>query len=581
MKVIIVVCLSWLLNAHAIASNLTIAEQEKQYQDNLGWAQNAQQGIPNKANGNLNIADYCDGAECVSQVNNPPQKELNDSTINTQKTADFYSNDTAGAMQENFDKGRPDVKSTPTYQYALLGQENAYEITHGISNTYVDCESGSQCIIERIPKQCHRPTNNNVPCTKVPVATVVTGNVTYSCPAGWTRQGVNCVRTIEQCRYDGNNMVSQRGGNSNCASGGTSYTWNGQRVLPSQGYRMGALKSSTSWGSCQGTNWSRRYEICGPVQQTIKATLSCSNGFTLSGGNCIKNTMTWQTQCTLMNSCTVTSQQCIEGRETRIINGIPTTLDCWKYQVNHQCDRPNTCSTLASDCETTSSRCSLMQNGVCIEQELQKSCPEKNCSTTHLQCLDTTFCLDGDCYDGTPTQSQDFNESAAGLAAISEAAEGLGDPPLIFTGKGMQCTDKAFGVADCCKDGGWGTGIGLDKCNEEEEALGQAKEKGITIALGEYCANKVLGVCTRKKKGYCVYDSKLARIVQEQGVKGQLGISLGSAKDPLCEPITPEQLQQINFEHIDFSDFYEDMHDNTNLPSATEIQNRLQSAYGQ
>lgn len=110
MKVIIVVCLSWLLNAHAIASNLTIAEQEKQYQDNLGWAQNAQQGIPNKANGNLNIADYCDGAECVSQVNNPPQKGLNDSTINTQKTADFYSNDTAGAMQENFDKGRPDVK---------------------------------------------------------------------------------------------------------------------------------------------------------------------------------------------------------------------------------------------------------------------------------------------------------------------------------------------------------------------------------------------------------------------------------------------------------------------------------------
>lgn len=64
-------------------------------------------------------------------------------------------------------------------------------------------------------------------------------------------------------------------------------------------------------------------------------------------------------------------------------------------------------------------------------------------------------------------------------------------------------------------------------------------------------------------------------------MKGQLGINLGSAKDPLCEPITPEQLQQINFEHIDFSDFYQDMHDNTNLPSATEIQDRLQSAYGQ
>ncbi|WP_250132702.1 conjugal transfer protein TraN, partial [Vibrio crassostreae] len=47
-----------------------------------------------------------------------------------------------------------------------------------------------------------------------------------------------------------------------------------------------------------------------------------------------------------MNSCNVTNQQCIEGRATRTINGIPTTLDCWKYRVNHQCDRPDTCAAL-------------------------------------------------------------------------------------------------------------------------------------------------------------------------------------------------------------------------------------------
>ncbi|NMU52775.1 conjugal transfer protein TraN, partial [Vibrio parahaemolyticus] len=112
--------------------------------------------------------------------------------------------------------------------------------------------------------------------------------------------------------------------------------------------------------------------------------------------------------------------------------------------------------------------------------------------------------LDGDCYDDTPTQSTDFDKSASGLAAVSAAAEGLGNPPMIFTGNGMQCTDKAFGFADCCKDGGWGTGIGLDECNEEEKGLGQAKEQGTATALGENCANEVLGVCTRKKQGYCV-----------------------------------------------------------------------------
>ncbi|MFA0125903.1 conjugal transfer protein TraN, partial [Vibrio sp. 10N.261.48.A2] len=88
----------------------------------------------------------------------------------------------------------------------------------------------------------------------------------------------------------------------------------------------------------------------------------------------------------------------------------------------------------------------------------------------------------------------------------------------------------------------------------------------------------VLGVCTRKKKTYCVFDSKLSRIIQEQGVKGQLGISLGTPKSPICGAITPEQMQQINFDVMDFSDFYAEMNENVQIPSPTEIQNRLSSS---
>lgn len=64
----------------------------------------------------------------------------------------------------------------------------------------------------------------------------------------------------------------------------------------------------------------------------------------------------------------------------------------------------------------------------------------------------------------------------------------------------MKCTDKAFGFADCCKDKGWGVGIGLAECSSTEQALGEAKEHGLTVYLGSYCASKVLGACTRKKK---------------------------------------------------------------------------------
>ncbi|MFS1931688.1 conjugal transfer protein TraN, partial [Vibrio cyclitrophicus] len=42
-------------------------------------------------------------------------------------------------------------------------------------------------------------------------------------------------------------------------------------------------------------------------------------------------------------------------------------------------------------------------------------------------------------------------------------------------------------------NGGWGTDVGLAQCNEEEKALGKAKDDKLTIYLGSYCAEKVLG----------------------------------------------------------------------------------------
>ncbi|WP_213882548.1 type-F conjugative transfer system mating-pair stabilization protein TraN [Vibrio crassostreae] len=569
----------WTALTLSLLSNISLASEQHTFTESAHWAKKtANQALTPHALP-LNVEDYCKDATCRKEIRSPKESTLSDSEINAQKGTEFMTNEWAQDINTHFNKGRPDVKSDPAMRFALLGQENAFEITHGLSNAYVDCDSGSQCLIEHIPKQCHRPTNNNVPCTKVPVATVVTGHVTYRCPTGWTKQGDNCQRPLSQCRHDNHNYVRQTGGTRVFSGSDTTYFWDGKVVSPNQGYTLGDLKQTDHivWKSSE--SWYKRYQICRPTTQTKKATLSCSNGFTLSGGNCIKNTMTWRTQCSLMNSCNVTRQQCIEGRATRTINGIPTTLDCWKYRVDHQCTRPNTCNVLPADCTTTSIHCSLQQNGVCIEEKVNKSCPQRRCSATQLICGEESFCLDGDCFEAMATTSNRFNESTSALAALAEAADGLGDPPMIFAGKGMKCTDAAFGFADCCKDGGWGTSIGIAQCNDEEKALGQAKEQGITIALGSYCAEKVLGACIRKKKTYCVFDSKLARIIQEQGSKDQLGISLGTAKHPICGALTPEQLQDIDFERLDFSDFYDDMHRNTNLPSATEIQERLHSAY--
>lgn len=552
--------------------------QEQQYNDNLNWAKQSQQGIIEKAQGKLDINDYCADADCVNQALNPPQAGLDDAAINNKKTSEFFSNDTAGAIQDNFDKGRPDLKNDPDYQFALLGQENAYEISHGISNEYVDCQIGQLCLDKAVKRSCSAPTSNLVPCYLEPVAEIEVGVTRYQCPNGWTLKGTTCHVEVQECRYDRKNKVQDNNQHSSCSgSFTTTYLWDGKKLTDLSRYSKGSLIWSGGGSYC--TSWTtREYEICGPVPVEEPAGMTCDEGYTLSGAQCIKNTFTWKSECALSSECSQVKNECIDSADTRIVNGIPTYLDCWKYEQQYQCDVDNTCDELA-ECTEDSRSCSLQFNGVCIEEEISKTCNIKECSPTSLQCGNDSFCLDGDCYNPMPKHNTEFDKSAAALAGLNAAAKDLGDPPTMFRGKPMKCTDGAFGFADCCKNGGWGTDLGLAQCDEEEKALGQAKEKKLTIDLGSYCAERVLGKCIRRKKTYCVYDSKMARIIQEQGNKNQLNSNFGSAKDPVCNPITPEQLQSINFEHIDFSDFYEDMHTNMELPDMEEIKNRLQSAF--
>ncbi|KNH10860.1 type-F conjugative transfer system mating-pair stabilization protein TraN [Vibrio anguillarum] len=562
---------TWLTLTLSLFSTLALANEQQTFTDSANWAKQAagQALTPNALP--LNIDDYCKDAACREERRNPKQSKLSDSDINAQKGTAFVTNGLAQDINANFNKGRPDVKSDPAMRFALLGQENAFEVTHGISNAYVDCDNATQCVIDYIPKQCQKPTYNSVPCTKTPTFTPHISAVIYSCPSGWSRNGMVCKKVTQECRYDSRNYVER-------SCGDYSFHW--------QGAGFGFWKSGHSryrseqgCGRENGTDYREKYQICGRIEHSQPVKLSCRSSYTLSGGNCVKNTLTWKTQCTLLKECKVVSQTCVEGRSTRTINGIPTTLNCWKYQVNHQCDRPDTCAALPKDCTTQAQHCSLKQNGVCIEQEVTKSCAEKTCRATNMQCGEQSFCLDGECYVPEPKLNGNFDKSVAALAGLAEAVKDIGDPPKIFTGKPMKCSKKLAGFNDCCKDSGWGQDLGA-KCSEAEEALGEAKEKGLTLYVGQYCAKKVLGVCTRKKRSYCVYDNKLAKIIQEQGSIQQLGKRLGSAKNPTCAAITPEELGQINFEYIDFKEFYPDMHDNTNLPNFDEIKKRLQSATG-
>lgn len=137
-------------------------------------------------------------------------------------------------------------------------------------------------------------------------------------------------------------------------------------------------------------------------------------------------------------------------------------------------------------------------------------------------------------------------------------------PPPQVTYQSVPVPTRAAGH----KDSGWGQDIGLAKCSSDEKALAKAKSNKLTVSVGEFCSKKVLGVCLEKKRSYCQFDSKLAQIVQQQGRNGQLRISFGSAKHPDCRGITVDELQKIQFNRLDFTNFYEDLMNNQKIPDS-------------
>lgn len=112
-------------------------------------------------------------------------------------------------------------------------------------------------------------------------------------------------------------------------------------------------------------------------------------------------------------------------------------------------------------------------------------------------------------------------------------------------------------------------------CEQEEEVLAMQRGQNLCTYVGSYCSQRFLGSCVSRRSTYCCFNSKLGRIIQEQG-RSQLGIDWGTAEAPNCDGLTQEQFQQIDFSSIDFSEFIEDIARNVQMPDVTGIQTENQ-----
>lgn len=279
--------------------------------------------------------------------------------------------------------------------------------------------------------------------------------------------------------------------------------------------------------------------------------------------------------------CIRTNSVCLEGAGTRVFDGKSVYKSCWRYHNTFACSDLAASSTCSA---SEATQCNQVDPSVCVVPGSDGSCSSVSfplqCPTaeakynTAVNCGPSTFCSGGSCYDSTNQASQpptQFVTSVSQLAAAAEASEDLDTATMtIFKGKALKCKNYVLGFVDCCDSrtildsvGGGGTLLLACKSDwDQVMELSQKREQGLCHWNWKWTSKKgPLGITIEESESYCCFNSKLGRIINEQG-RAQIGKGWGSKSNPDnpdCTGFTVEQLQSLDFSLIDFSDFYADI----------------------
>lgn len=162
-----------------------------------------------------------------------------------------------------------------------------------------------------------------------------------------------------------------------------------------------------------------------------------------------------------------------------------------------------------------------------------------------------------------------YNEDGACLGQI-----------YVFNGNDRRCRSDGLTIAfaNCCQDEDYLFGLG--QCKQEEIQLAKLKGRGLCHEIGEYCSKTLdllfTEICIEHSKSYCCFNSKLSRIVHEQG-RPQMSTDInnwGSPEGPFCRGFIPEEFQMLDFSRIDLSEWYGDI-----VPTAQgQVENNMQQS---
>lgn len=279
------------------------------------------------------------------------------------------------------------------------------------------------------------------------------------------------------------------------------------------------------------------------------------------------------------SQCVFEESNCIDDQAEKIIDGLSVTKECWKYEDSYECKSDSftdNCAQYDASCVFQSKTCLVQNDGECSHYERIYQCQEEGSHVDNntLICGTQTYCINGECADATYEGESELASSIAQLKVATEAGNELDKDNLsIFPGQQMSCDKAAFGYNACCSNDGIGQDLGLASCKPEEKMLIERRKAKQCRYIGSYCAKKKLWTCLEKRSAYCCFDSKISRIVHEQG-RPQIDMVWGAAESPNCTGLTPDELSRIDFDEVDLSELYEDFSD-VMVDSEDEKQNEL------
>ncbi len=275
---------------------------------------------------------------------------------------------------------------------------------------------------------------------------------------------------------------------------------------------------------------------------------------------------------------------CTEPGETRIIGGVAVTEACWAWKRDYTCQgitRDSDCGGIADNPQCTFVRDECLddpQVGACKVSTRVYRCPlpgGTDDGNRQYICGDDVYCINGDCEPIEREASTEFKDALVGLHTLGQANAEFNEADLtLFSGTRETCHKKVFGLSNCCS----GKGVPLLTpflCSAAERELDKKDDKGLCHRVGSYCSDKVLGVCVTRKDAYCCFESKLSRILQEQG-RTQIGKPWGKPKSETCKGFTVEEFSRLDLSVMDFSEVYAEFIDAAKLPDQIETTRQIQ-----